>query len=117
MKSKLLIHPRLYLSIIKRNANSILVEYQNNEFYENGERIIKKSNINLEEKFNNFSKSIEILNSLNNQELNKIKNYIKTQNKVLKYHKKNNNYDAIDTVVGSMKLMESFKRKFEKYEF
>ena len=46
------------------------------------------------------------------QEFNKITSYIKTQYKILKYHQKNNNPDAILTVSESIKVMESFKRKF-----
>ena len=112
MKSKQLLHPRLYLSIIKRTADNILVEYQDNEFYENGKRAIKKSNLDLGENWKNYSNNIEMLNKLNEQELNKITSYIKTQYKVLKFHQKNNNYDAITTVSESIKVMESFKRKF-----
>jgi nicotinamide riboside kinase len=112
MKRKQLVHPRLYLTIVERTYDNILVEYQDNEFYDDGKRIIKKSNLNLGEDCKSFSNNIEILNKLNQQEFNKITSYIKTQYKILKYHQKNNNSDAILTVSESIKVMESFKRKF-----
>tara|TARA_B110000438_G_scaffold295532_1_gene338672 strand:+ start:187 stop:525 length:339 start_codon:yes stop_codon:yes gene_type:complete len=112
MKSKKLLHPRLYLSIIERTSDNILVEYQDNEFYENGKRVIKKSNLDLGGNWENYSNNIEMLNKLNEQELNKVTSYIKTQYKILKFHQKNNNSDAIATVSDSIKVMESFKRKF-----
>ena len=61
---------------------------------------------------NNFSDDFtEILNKLNNQELNKITSYIKTQYKVLEYHVNKNNHDSIGTVQTSIKLMEKFKKQ------
>ena len=53
----------------------------------------------------------QIINKLNRQELIKTNNYLKTQNKILRYHKKNNNIDSIRVVEESIKLVESFRAK------
>ena len=112
MKRKEILHPRIYLRILEKKDSIVKVEYKDNEFNNTGKRIIKKVQINLDEYLNNFSDDFsEILDKLNNQELNKITNYIKTQYKVLKYHVKKNNHDSIGTVQTSIKLMEKFKKQ------
>ena len=112
MKRKEIVHPRIYLRILEKKDSIIKVEYKDNEFDNTGKRIIKKVQINLNKYLNNFPNDFsEILDKLNNQELNKITNYIKTQYKVLKYHVKKNNHDSIGTVQTSIKLMENFKKQ------
>ena len=112
MKKKEITHPRIYLRILEKKDSTVRIEYKDNEFDSNGERIIKESQINLDEYLNNFSDDFtEILNKLNNQELNKITSYIKTQYKVLEYHVKKNNHDSIGTLQTSIKLMEQFKKQ------
>ena len=70
------------------------------------------------ELFDNLSNDFnEILNKLNEGELVKINNYLKTQYKVLEYHKKNNNYDSVRVVKESIELIESFKKELMSYEF
>jgi len=112
MKRKEIVHPRVYLRILEKKDSIVRIEYKDNEFDNAGKRIIKKVQMNLDEYLNNFSDDFsEILDKLNNQELNKITSYIKTQYKVLKYHVKKNNHDSIETVQTSIKLMEKFKKQ------
>ena len=112
MKRKEIVHPRIYLRILGKKDSIVRIEYKDNEFDNAGKRIIKKVQMNLDEYLNNFSDDFsEILDKLNNQELNKITSYIKTQYKVLKYHVKKNNHDSIETVQTSIKLMEKFKKQ------
>ena len=114
MKKKEIVHPRIYLRILEKRDSTVIAEYKDNHFDNNGQRTIKKSKLNLDQYLDNFSNDFkEILNKLNSQELNKTINYIKTQYKVLQYHTKNNNYDSINTVKGSIQLMESFKEELD----
>ena len=112
MKSKDSKHPKLYLKILNQNKELITVEYKDNNFGLDGERIVKVEQIILDKEYQNYSKDIEILNKLNKQEKVKLNHYIKVQNKVLEYHKKNKNYDSVDTVIESIKIMELFKKEF-----
>ena len=112
MKSKDLKHPKLYLKILNQNKELITVEYKDNNFGLDGERIVKVEEFILDKEYQNYSKDIEILNKLNKQEKVKLNHYIKVQNKVLDYHKKNKNYDSVDTVIESIKIMELFKEEF-----
>ena len=112
MKKKEIIHPRIYLKVLKKAGSNITTEYKDNEFNNNGQRAIKVIEINLDQCLNNFSNDFtEILNKLNSRELNKIINYIKVQYKVLQYHIKNNNHDSVQTVKESIKVMENFKEE------
>ena len=112
MKKKELVHPRIYLKIIDKRDSVIIVEYKDNEFNSKGRRVIKEAKIDLNQYLNNFSNDFsQILDKLNNQELEKIDNYISTQYKVLDYHIKKNNYDSLKTVQDSIKLMEKFKEQ------
>ena len=112
MKKKELVHPRIYLNIIDKRGSVIIVEYKDNEFDSKGRRVIKEAKIDLNQYLNNFSNDFsQILDKLNNQELEKIDNYISTQYKVLDYHIKKNNYDSVKTVQDSIKLMEKFKEQ------
>ena len=118
MKKKQFQHPCIYLNILDKNNSVVLVEYKNNEFDEFGNRIIKVCKIELSESFNNLANDFsQILNKLNEGELIKINNYLKTQYKVLKYHKKNNNYDSVRVVNESIELVESFKKELIAYGF
>ena len=118
MKRKQLDHPRLYLKIINRKNNDLIVEYKDNIFNEQGLRKHKKCKIHLTDIYNILSDDLsKIIDKLNKEELKKINNYIKTQYKILKYHAKNNNYDSIKTVKDSILLMESFKMEFNHNEF
>jgi hypothetical protein len=118
MKSKRLDHPRLYLKIIDKNNNDIVVEYKDNIFNEKGLRKHKKCKINLSNYSNIlFDDLNNILDKLNKEEFKKINNYIKTQYKILNYHTKNKNHDSVKTVQNSIHLMESFKMEFNPSEF
>ena len=118
MKKKQFQHPCIYLRILDKNDFMILVEYKNNEFDELGNRSIKVCELKLPESFINLSDDFsQILNKLNEKELIKINNYLKTQYKVLKYHEKNNNYDSTRVVKESIELIESFKQELISYEF
>ena len=117
MRSKSLIHPRFYLNILEKTNNLILVEYKSNKFDENGNRIIKVISIKLQKEYQNCPENNEILNKLNKKELNRITNYIKIQNKVLEYYKKNNNINSFNTVLDSIKMMKNFKKEIEISEF
>ena len=117
MKSKNLNHPRLYVNIVEKTKEFLLLEFKDNQFDEKGNRIIKSYNMKIKESYQNNLKDIEILNKLNEQEFDKINNYIKTQKKVLEYHKKHNNYDSIHTVKDSIETMQTFKKEFLISEF
>ena len=118
MKKKEFQHPSIYLKILNKNKSTISVEYKNNEFDEFGNRKIKICKLKLPLSFNNLSDNFsQILNKLNEQELQKINNYLTIQYKVLKYHKKNNNYESIGVVKGSIELVEAFKLELLSYEF
>ena len=114
MKKKEILHPRMYLKILKKKDSSVTVKYKDNQFSANGERIVKIDKVDLNKFSDNFSNDFkEILDKLNSQELNKITNYIKTQYKVLQYHIKNNNHDSVATVKESIKVMENFKEEVD----
>ena len=117
MKGKSLRHPRLYLNIVEKTNDSVLVEYKSNKFDENGNRIIKVISIKLQKEYQNCPENNEILNKLNKKELNRITNYIKIQSKVLEHHKKNNNINSFNTVLDSIKIMKNFKKEIEISEF
>ena len=118
MKKKEFQHPSIYLKILNKNKSIISVEYKNNEFDESGNRKIKICKLELPLFFNKLSDNFsQILNKLNEQELQKINNYLTIQYKVLKYHKKNNNYESIEVVKGSIELVEAFKLELLSYEF
>ena len=118
MKKKEFQHPSIYLKILNKNKSTISVEYKNNEFDEFGNRKIKICKLELPLSFNNLSDNFsQILNKLNEQELQKINNYLTIQYKVLKYHKKNNNYESIKVVKDSIELVEDFKLELLSYEF
>ena len=92
MRKKTHSHPCIFLKIIKKNNSEVTVEYIDNEFDEFFERKVKQRKIKLPEDFDNLYDDFnQIINKLNEQELIKTNNYLKTQNKVLRYHKKNNN--------------------------
>ena len=115
MKKKQFQHPCIYLKILDKKNSIILVEYKRNEFDEFGNRVIKVCELELSDNLpNDFN---EILNKLNEGELVKINNYLKTQYKVLKYHEKNNNYDSVRVVKESIELIETFKKELMAYEF
>lgn len=111
MKKKEISHPRIYLRILKKKDFTIITEYKDNKFHENGSRMIKKCELRLDSSDNLSNDFSEILNKLNGRELEKTINYIKVQYKVLHYHMKNNNYDAVNTVKESIKIMENFQEE------
>ena len=112
MRKKTHSHPCIFLKIIKKNNSEVTVEYIDNEFDEFFERKVKQRKIKLPENFDNLYDDFnQIINKLNKQELIKTNNYLKTQNKILRYHKKNNNIDSIRVVEESIKLVESFRAK------
>ena len=105
-------HPCIFLKVVKKNNSFVTVEYVDNEFDEFFERKVKQRTIKLPENFDNLYDDFnQIINKLNRQELIKTNNYLKTQNKILRYHKKNNNIDSIRVVEESIKLVESFRAK------
>jgi len=116
MKNKNIEHPRIYLQVIEK-YNSTYLNYIDNQFDQSGNRIIKNCILDSIKYNNNSKKYNELLTELNILELRKTNNYIKTQNKVLNYHIKNNNYDSISIVKDSIKLMESFKDQLLANEF
>tara|TARA_B100000029_G_scaffold511571_1_gene605986 strand:+ start:577 stop:930 length:354 start_codon:yes stop_codon:yes gene_type:complete len=117
MKNKNIEHPRIYLKVIEKN-NSIYLDYIDNEFNQSGERIVKSCIFeNSKNKIQYIKDSNTFLNQLNSSELIKTNNYIKIQNKVLDYHIKKNNYDSVDIVKDSIKLMEEFKQQLLSNEF
>ena len=59
MKRKQLNHPRLYLKIINRKNNDLIVEYKDNIFNEQGLRKHKKCKINLTDLYNILSDDSE----------------------------------------------------------
>jgi len=110
MKKKAHSHPCIFLKIVKKDNSEIIVDYIDNEFDEFFKRKVKQRKITLPKNFDNLSDDFnQIINKLNVQELVKTNNYLKTQNKILKYHRKNNNLDSIRVVEESIKLMESFR--------
>jgi len=118
MKKKQFEHPCIYLKILNKSNSIVFVEYKNNEFDEFGNRKIKRCKLKLSESFDQLSDDFnQILNKLNKEELRKINSYLKTQYKVLKYHKKHNNYESIRVVKESIELIKSFKSELISYEF
>ncbi len=112
MKKKNPVHPCIFLQIIKKNNSIVTVKYIDNEFDESFKRKVKERNLKLPENFDNLCNDFnEIINKLNEQELIKTNNYLKTQNKILKYHKRKNNTDSVRVVEESIKLLESFRSK------
>ena len=118
MKKKEFQHPSIYLKILNKNKSTISVEYKNNEFDESGNRKIKICKLELPLFFNKLSDNFsQILNKLNEQELQKINNYLTIQYKVLKYHENNNNYESVNVVKDSIELVKAFKLELLSYEF
>tara|TARA_B100001029_G_C14728729_1_gene269140 strand:+ start:112 stop:462 length:351 start_codon:yes stop_codon:yes gene_type:complete len=112
MKTKKINHPRIYLEILNKEGPFIKIKYKDNKFNEDGKRVASVERIDLKEISDKFSNDFnEILDKLNDIELVKINNYIKTQYKVLKYHIKKNHYDSVSTVKESIKVMENFKEE------
>ena len=112
MKKKAHSHPSIFLKIVKKDDSVITVEYIDNEFDEFFKRKVKQRKFTLPGNFDNLYDDFnQIINKLNVQELVKTNNYLKTQNKILRYHKKNNNIDSIRVVEESIKLVESFRAK------
>ena len=112
MRKKAHSHPCIFLKVVKKNNSFVTVEYIDNEFDEFFEQKVKQRIIKLPENFDNLYDDFnQIINKLNKQELIKTNNYLKTQNKILRYHKKNNNIDSIRVVEESIKLVESFRAK------
>ena len=48
MKKKEITHPCIYLKVLEKKDSIIRIEYKDNEFDSNGERVIKKAQINLD---------------------------------------------------------------------
>tara|TARA_Y100000994_G_scaffold247420_2_gene252776 strand:- start:589 stop:945 length:357 start_codon:yes stop_codon:yes gene_type:complete len=118
MKRKDFSHPCIYLSILNKNNNLIIVEFKDNEFDDKGNRVIKQRQIELPESFDKLYDDFnQILNKLNSQELIKTNNYLKIQNKVLGHHIRKNNYESVQVVKDSIKLVQSFKKELLDYEF
>tara|TARA_B100000579_G_scaffold436400_1_gene462256 strand:- start:585 stop:941 length:357 start_codon:yes stop_codon:yes gene_type:complete len=118
MRKKDFSHPCIYLKILNKDNNVIIVEFKDNEFDDKGNRLIKQRQIELPESFDKlFDDFSQILNKLNSQELIKTNNYLKIQYKVLGHHRRKNNYESIQVVEDSIELVESFKRELLDYEF
>ena len=112
MKAKKINHPRIYLEILNKEGSFVTIKYKSNKFNEYGNRIVIVEKIDLNNILDKFCDDFtEILDKLNDIELIKINNYIKTQYKVLEHHNKKNHYDSIETVKESIKVMENFKKE------
>ena len=95
----------------------LILKY-NSLFNEFGKRKIKKCKLDISKFENKSPQDMNmILYKLNSKELTKTINYIKIQEKVLKYHLKKNNFDSISIIKDSIKLMKSFKAKILLNEF
>ena len=117
MKTKKLYHPKYYLRIINRKINMVEVEFQDNEFADDGKRKIKRCDIDCKNNMNILSNdSLGLLDILNEKELQKTINYIETQKKVLKYHISKNQHDLIRTVRDSIEIMKEFRMNFKNNE-
>ena len=110
MKSKNIRHPIYYKKVIDVNNHSIVIEYIDNEFDEDCSRKIKIKRFDFDKSFMNIS---EFLNKLNTDELEKLNRFIEIQNKVMKHHLENKNYDSYKTVKYSLSLVVDFKKNFE----
>ena len=111
MKKKQSIHAKLYVDIVSYNSFYKYL-YRQNKFNQSGDRIIE------EEISNNFIdlKNIkDYLMNKNLKEYQKLKNYIKTQKKVLEKHQKARNYDAVNTLKVSIKTVDEFKNEFDDW--
>ena len=64
--------------------------------------------------FKSFDKK-QYLYDKNTKELQILKNYIKTQKKVLQKHQKARNYDACSIVKNSLELIFDFKKDFDTW--
>ena len=102
MKKKAHSHPCIFLKIVKKDGSMITVDYIDNEFDEFFNRKVKQCKIKLSENFDNLYDDFnQIINKLNERELIKTNNYLKTQDKILKYHKKNNNLDSFRVAINN----------------
>jgi hypothetical protein len=118
MKNKKINHPKLFTNILNINKDILEVEYKCNEFNDLGKRIIKREFLNLKECLVDSDDDMQnILKKINNIQLLKVENYIKTQEKVLLFHEKKNNKDSIRVVKESIKMMKIFKGEFLNYGF
>ena len=106
MKKKQLIHPKLYLEIIRKNDLAI-ISYKQNKFNKDGSRKIE-----LEEILNNKNIDKIILKNKNEQQLEILKRYIKTQKRVLEKYEKVRNYNAGKVVENSIHLLNEFENDF-----
>ena len=118
MKNKKINHPKLFTKILNINKDTLEVEYKCNEFNDLGERTVKRQFLNLKECSVNSSDDMkDILKEINNKQLLKVENYIKTQEKVLLYHEKEDNKDSVRVVKESIEMMKVFKSEFLNYGF
>ena len=109
MKIKNYRHPRFYTRVVNENNKFVELEYIDNTFLDNGERIKKNVIINKKDK---FLKILSLLNDLNKKEYSNLLRYIELQKKVLQYHKKNKQLDSLYIVKESILTMKDFKKYF-----
>ena len=109
MKKKQYKHPRFYIDVKKINSSKIEVSFFDNSFASNGERLILYEELNLVEYDVEYKDLIKYLNDL---EYEKLLRYIDLQKKMLKMHRKKNNFDSVNTVQESINIMIDFKKHF-----
>ena len=111
MKKKKPIHAKLFVNAFL-NDGFIEHFYKQNTFDNKGGRIILKEVVSYD--FEMFYKKQYLYNK-NTKELQILKNYIKTQKKVLQKHQKARNYDAYNIVKNSLELIFDFKKDFDTW--
>ena len=109
MKKKTTRHPRYYKKIVDVKNDYILIEYIDNEFDDNQNRVSKRKKINTDKTLTDIS---EFLNKLNTEELQRLNRFIAIQNKAMGYHIKKKNYDSCKIIKNSIALMNEFKQLY-----
>jgi len=109
MKKKNPIHPKLF---VKVDIDKSLIFFKQNQFNQNGNRLIQNEPLNQSIQSNNPA---FLLMNKNKEQLLILKKYIKIQKKVLDKHEKSGNYDACRIVKYSILQMNKFKQDFESW--
>jgi len=108
MKKKKIVHPKLYIDIVEKRKYLL---YKQNEFNNNGGRVISKE---LNKNFN-IDNDICYLNEINKEQLEVLNKYLNIQKRVLQKHEKGGNYETSKVVENSITTMLIFKQEFNEW--
>lgn len=110
MKSKNIVHPRLFLKC-DLNSDSIRLKYLSNKFNSKGDRLVEEISGEIPDELSRGLSKSFFLTKLNKNELMKLNIFIDRQNKLIS-KMVNKDYDRYMTVKASLDTLLSFKEQF-----